>query len=266
MNLILVKADDIRDEGIDKFVDITDKRRVAHIRYVLKADVGKELRFGIVNSTLDTAIVTEVTPKVVTLKLSESFQRHQEPEEPVVDLVVGIPRPRSLDKLLQYSASMGVGCIKLVCSSRVELDYLKSHQLEPDNLEASLMLGMEQGVSTYMPRIELFKSMGALQRHLQQCPSGIRLIAHPGTDDTLGSLGITEHLIGPILVAIGPEGGWLDHEVDFYSSLGFMKFNIGERILRAEVAAVAIIAQLQLLLSDKILRRGRQLAIRNSKL
>ncbi|CDR97421.1 RNA methyltransferase, putative [Babesia bigemina] len=248
------------------YVDITDKRRIAHLRYVLKADVGKELKFGVVGSTLDSATVTAVDPKVITVRLSEAFRSHQPPQQPVVDLVVGLPRPKSLDKLLQYAASIGVARIKLVCSSRVELDYLKSHQLEPESIEHSLMLGMEQGVTTFMPDIQLFKSMGALQRDLGKSQYSLRIIAHPGTPETLGSLQIVQHERGPILVAIGPEGGWLDHEVDYYEGLGFRKFNIGERILRAEVAAVAILSQLQLLLTDPTLRRGLPPATRGCDL
>ncbi|GBE58567.1 16S rRNA methyltransferase [Babesia ovata] len=276
MNLILVKRDDIREADGHMYVDITDKRRIAHIRYVLKADVGKELKFGVVNSTLDSATVTAVDPKVITLRLSDAFRCHKLPQQPVIDLVVGLPRPKSLDKLLQvkwacaghilmqYAASIGVARIKLVCSSRVELDYLKSHQLEPESIEHSLMLGMEQGVTTFMPDIQLFKSMGALQRDLDKSQYSLRIIAHPGTPETLGSLQIVQHESGPILVAIGPEGGWLESEVEFYENLGFKKFNIGERILRAEVAAVAILSQLQLLLTDPTLRRGLPPATRGS--
>ncbi|GIX61179.1 RNA methyltransferase, putative [Babesia caballi] len=262
MNLILVRPEDVREEGGELRVRITDKRRLTHIRYVLKADVGKELKLGVVNSTLDTATVAAVDPGVVTLRLSSAFRSHCPPPEPVVDLVVGLPRPKSLDKLLQYAASMGVARIKLVCSSRVELDYLKSHQLEPGSLEQSLVLGMEQGVTTFMPQVQLFKSLGALQRDLEKEGPSFRLIAHPGTPDTLASLGAAEHRSGPVMVAIGPEGGWVEHEVGFYEGLGFRKFNIGERILRAEVAAVAVLAQLQLLLSDPALRRGQPAAVR----
>ncbi|GFE53541.1 16S ribosomal protein RNA methyltransferase [Babesia ovis] len=262
MNLLLVKQDDITEENGARYIEITDKRRTSHIKYVLKATVGKQLKCGIVGSTLDVATVTKVDNKSIRLQLSDRFREHCEPPVPVVDLVVGIPRPRSLDKLLQYCASMGVGRILLVCSSRVELDYLKSHQLEATCIEESLMLGMEQGVTTYMPRVEIYKSLGAFQRALEKEPDSLRLIAHPCTNDTLGSLGITQHQSGAILVAIGPEGGWLEHEVDFYAGLGFKKFNIGERILRAEVAAAAVVSQLQLLLTDVTLRNGNKPAVR----
>ncbi|EDO08509.1 RNA methyltransferase family protein [Babesia bovis T2Bo] len=263
MNLLLLKPEELHHDEEGIYVDVTDKRKVSHIKYVLKATVGKQIRCGIVSSTIDVGTITCLSPQAITVRLSDKFLSDVPPERPLIDLVVGIPRPRSLDKLLQYSASMGVGRILLVCSSRVELDYLKSHQLEMQNIEESLLLGMEQGVTTYMPEVQIHRSLGSLQRSLEKEPMATRLIAHPGTEDTLGSLGITSHLSGPILVAIGPEGGWLDHEVDFYASLGFRKFNIGERILRAEVAAVAIISQLQLLLNDKVLRQGRDRATRD---
>lgn len=256
MNLIVVRESDIWETDGQRFVSITDKRRISHIRHVLRAEVGKVLKLGIINSTQDTATVVAVDASRVDLRLSDAFLTHMPPATPLVDLVIGLPRPKTLDKFLQYAASIGVARIKLVCSSRVELDYLKSHQLEGDSLEKSLILGMEQGVSTFMPQVELFKSFGALERHLKNEAYCVKLIAHPNTTDTLGSLGINRHQHGPIMVAIGPEGGWTEKEVEFYEGLGFKPFNIGDRILRTEVAIVAIVAQLSLLLSDVTLRDG----------
>ncbi|KAK1445158.1 ribosomal RNA small subunit methyltransferase E like protein [Babesia gibsoni] len=256
MNLIVVCDSDIRVENGEKYVTITDDRRVSHIRHVLRAEIGKELKLGIKNSTVDTATVVLIDKSRVELRLSPAFASHQQPKEPLVDLVLGLPRPKSLDKLLQYTTSIGVRRIKLVCSSRVELDYLKSHQLNDERIEESLTLGMEQGVTTFMPKVELFRSLGALQRNLKDDTYRIKLIAHPDTENTLGSLGIHKLDQGPILVAIGPEGGWVDSEVSFYKDCGFKPFNVGETILRTEVASVAILAQLKLLLSDTTLRGG----------
>jgi RsmE family RNA methyltransferase len=53
----------------------------------------------------------------------------------------------------------------------------------------------------------------------------------------------------PICLAIGPEGGWNDYEVDRFIQAGFRAFSMGERILQVDTAVVALLAQIQLLLT-----------------
>ncbi|MCW5204744.1 RsmE family RNA methyltransferase, partial [Desulfobulbus sp. N2] len=50
-----------------------------------------------------------------------------------------------------------------------------------------------------------------------------------------------------ILLAIGPEGGWNDFEVNSFLEQGFLPFSMGNRILHVDTAVVALLAQLQLL-------------------
>ena len=44
------------------------------------------------------------------------------------------------------------------------------------------------------------------------------------------------------LLAIGPEGGWTDNEVELLEAHGFRRFSLGPRILRTDTAAIALIA------------------------
>ncbi|MCI5118968.1 MAG: RsmE family RNA methyltransferase, partial [Candidatus Electrothrix sp. LOE1_4_5] len=50
-----------------------------------------------------------------------------------------------------------------------------------------------------------------------------------------------------ILLAVGPEGGWNDFEVENFLEQGFSAFSLGNRILHVDTAVVALLAQLQLL-------------------
>ncbi|KAF5153314.1 RNA methyltransferase family protein [Theileria parva strain Muguga] len=263
MNLILFRYSDIVDSESTLTVDIIDKNTVNHLLNVLKVHVGKLLKVGILNSTLDYGVVESITKWSIKLKLSENFRLFPPViEKPVVDLVVGIPRPKSLDKLLQYSASIGVGNIDLICSSRVEKSYLASHKLSKESINKSLILGLQQGVCTLMPEVNMYLSMGEYERACKQKDYAMKLIAHPDSEETLGSLKLNTHVKGPILVAIGPEGGWLDHELTYYKKLGFVQFKLTDRILRTEVAAAAILSQMSLLLNDTTLRNGLEPAKR----
>ena len=55
---------------------------------------------------------------------------------------------------------------------------------------------------------------------------------------------------GSVLALIGPAGGWERHEIDRLGGAGFQRVSLGPRILRAETAAIALVAALQLLWGD----------------
>ena len=51
---------------------------------------------------------------------------------------------------------------------------------------------------------------------------------------------------GGTLLAIGPEGGWTEEELDEAQSEGWQQVDLGPRILRMETAAIALVAALVL--------------------
>jgi 16S rRNA (uracil1498-N3)-methyltransferase len=47
---------------------------------------------------------------------------------------------------------------------------------------------------------------------------------------------------GKVLLAIGPEGGWTEDELDLLKNAGWISVSLGSTILRAETAAIAAVA------------------------
>jgi 16S rRNA (uracil1498-N3)-methyltransferase len=48
-----------------------------------------------------------------------------------------------------------------------------------------------------------------------------------------------------ITLAIGPEGGWSNQELELLASQGFQSMTFGKRIMRTETAAPALLAAIQ---------------------
>ena len=48
-------------------------------------------------------------------------------------------------------------------------------------------------------------------------------------------------------MAIGPERGWSDAEVDLFTQHGFTPVGLGERVVRVELALVFLLGKLSLL-------------------
>ncbi|MCX8086249.1 MAG: 16S rRNA (uracil(1498)-N(3))-methyltransferase [Rhodocyclaceae bacterium] len=55
---------------------------------------------------------------------------------------------------------------------------------------------------------------------------------------------------GPVIVLVGPEGGWEASEIEAAQAAGFMALKLGPRILRTETAGMAALAALQALWGD----------------
>jgi hypothetical protein len=51
----------------------------------------------------------------------------------------------------------------------------------------------------------------------------------------------------PVEIAIGPEGGWIDRELETFQEAGFQPVRLGPWILRVETAVTAALAQIELL-------------------
>ncbi|MEK9816851.1 MAG: RsmE family RNA methyltransferase, partial [Limnobacter sp.] len=54
---------------------------------------------------------------------------------------------------------------------------------------------------------------------------------------------------GPLVICVGPEGGWSAEETDVATQKGALPLNFSQRVLRTETFAVACTAQLTALLN-----------------
>jgi 16S rRNA (uracil1498-N3)-methyltransferase len=81
----------------------------------------------------------------------------------------------------------------------------------------------------------------------EEKPGELRLIAHPATTGEMASLGRLAERVkaantGGVRIAVGPEGGFTDAEVDLARAHGWQPVDLGPRILRVETAAVVLAA------------------------
>ena len=235
MNLLLVEPGEVEGDRV-----VIDGRRAAHLRDVLGVAVGQSVRAGIVGGGVGTAEVTALGD-AITLRLAIT----EPATEPLpIEVLLAVPRPKVLTRAIEAMASFGVERITLTNAWRVDKSYLSSPRLEPDALANAARLGAEQGVTTHVPKLLVYRRlMELLDTRFATPGEGARLIAHP-TGKPL------ERVIGsdaPITVAIGPEGGWIQRELDTFVARGFTPVSLGTPILRVETAIAAMLGQLLLL-------------------
>jgi len=234
VNLILLGPEDFVSATRVRLSD----RRLAHVRDVHRAGPGDTLRVGRVDGELGTGRVLSLDQGALELEVALDTAP---PSPSPVRLLLALPRPPSLRKVLQQATALGVKEFWLLHSRRVEKSFWQSHGLEPDALRRQLLLGLEQAGDTIVPRIELRRSFRPfVEDELPALLSGSRgLVAHPESPRPC-----PRALAGPVTLIVGPEGGFRSHEIDLLAAQGVEPVGLGERVLRVETAVVALLARL----------------------
>ncbi len=236
MNLLLLEPGELAD------AIVLDGRRARHLIDVLGVRPGTTLRAGVIGGALGHAEVIAVEPERVTVR---AVLDEPAPPPLPVQLVLAVPRPKVLARVVEHAAAAAIERIDLVNAWKVDKSYLGSHRLDAAALDLAARRGAEQGMTTHLPAIAVHpRLMGFLDHPID--PGRCLLIAH-----ARGGVDLERaHPPGerrPVTLAIGPEGGWIDRELDTFAARGFAVVSLGPAILRVEAAVTAALAQLQLL-------------------
>jgi 16S rRNA (uracil1498-N3)-methyltransferase len=224
---------------------LTD-RRAAHVRTVLRASVGDTLRAGVIGGPIGEATIVGDSGDGVRVCFAA---RSAAPAPLAIDLVLAVPRPKVLSRVIQTVAAIGVRRVDLVNAWRVDKSYLGSARLEPARIDEDLRLGAEQGETTHLPDVTVHsRLMTFLDERYATAGDDRRVIAHArGGVDLEVALPPATGSPGAVALAIGPEGGWIEREVETFAARGFTVVRLGAPILRVEAAVTAALAQIALL-------------------
>lgn len=234
MNLVLLNKEDF----VGKNRAAISGRRAEHIISVHRAKPGKTLKAGMLDGNMGSATVLELKKGKITLETN----LNETPPKPLpLILICALPRPKSLKKVIQAATSMGVKDFYFIETWKVDKSYWKSPVLEKEKLFEQMVLGLEQGRDTVLPRIELRRKFKPFaEDEISDIIKGaLPLLAHPGSEKQF-----PHQMNQKTVLAIGPEGGFTDYETKLLTKKGFEPVNIGERILRVECAVAACIGKL----------------------
>ena len=218
--------------------------RAEHVMSVLHGEVGQVLKTGEIDGRIGTGEIVAIScpgdaeeaPRI-TVRLSHT----EEAPAPWADLVLAPPRPRAMKRLLPQLAALGVGRIYLVGAKKVEKDFWGATLLREENFRPLLVDGLMQAGTTAMPKIETRRNFRRfVADELDSIAAGAcRIVAHPYAGGTPADAAVSH----PLVLAIGPEGGWTDDEVALLESHGFARYSLGRRILRTDTAVVALLGR-----------------------
>ncbi|MGH8075842.1 MAG: 16S rRNA (uracil(1498)-N(3))-methyltransferase [Lysobacter sp.] len=162
-------------------------------------------------------------------------------------LLQGIARGEKMDLILQKATELGVSEVHPLSSQRseVKLDDARAEK-RLAHWQSVVSSACEQSGRAIVPRVRAPVSLAAALGTLPA--GGLRLILDP--DGTLSLPTLAWESTAPILLAVGPEGGWSPLDRDQLHAAGFQGLRLGPRILRTETAGLAGIAALQARFGD----------------
>ena len=227
MNLLLLEDCDLTGDN----TAIVRERRHRHMVDIKGVGIGDTLPAGILNGPVGTATITAQTADSTTVSLALDGT----PPAPLpLTLVMALPRPKMLRRILRMIAELGVKELHLINSFKVEKSYWQSPLLADHAIREYFIAGLEQVGDTRMPACTLHNRF------------------RPFAEDTLPGLltdkaGILADPAGtsddwpcghrqPALLAIGPEGGFIPFERELLLAQGLTPHSLGERIYRVETA------------------------------
>lgn len=234
MNLVLLLPEDLVAPGRARL----SGRRLRHVREVHRAEAGDELAVGLLGGLMGRGRVTSLDGESMELELL--LDQEPPPKLPLT-LVIALPRPKVLNRVVAAATSLGATRLVLLNAWKVEKAYWASPKTKPDSLREQMLLGLEQAKDTVLPELRLARLFrpfveGDLPALLD---GGTGLLAHPGSGGSR-----PEVLAAPVTLAIGPEGGWIEAEVRSLLEAGLNPLDLGPRVLRTETALAALVGKL----------------------
>ncbi len=163
---------------------------------------------------------------------------------PDIDYLFAPIKAARLDFIAQKATEMGARRLRPVITARTVVARIKTDRLKANAIEAA-----EQCNLVAVPEVLAEERLGAV---LDRWDAARRLVFCDEAGDGNSPLDTLAALTpGPLAVLVGPEGGFTPEERQRLLGLPFVTpVSLGPRIMRADTAAVAILALVQATLGD----------------
>lgn len=145
--------------------------------------------------------------------------------------------------IVQKATEMGVSDLYPVVTQHTVI-----HRVNMGKLQANAIEAAEQCERVSVPVVHALQS---LEQFLTQVDDNVCIVFcdESGQGEVPGDL--VQHITHPVIVLIGPEGGFSDKERAYLRDSGrVISFSMGPRILRADTAAIAALTYIQSTIGD----------------
>jgi 16S rRNA (uracil1498-N3)-methyltransferase len=195
------------------------------------------------------SVVTSLSPKSVTLKLTGFSERSSEPPISVV-LGQGVPKGEKLEWTLQKAVELGVSAVVPVLMERsIKRPEMKDMEHRLARLRRIAVEAAQQSGRVCVPEVPAYMDLPMFIEYTGAV--GLKVVLYEGER----TMGLRDVLHGrsevkSVALLVGPEGGLTTDEVEEAEAGGFIVAGLGPRILRTETAGIAALSIIQYELGD----------------
>jgi 16S rRNA (uracil1498-N3)-methyltransferase len=185
--------------------------------------------------------ITEAGKKLVSLHCEKRVSAVKPP--PDIDYLFAPLKNQRLDYLVQKATELGARRLRPIITARTIADRVNLERMRSNVVEAA-----EQCNLVYVPEVLEPMKFDAALRGWQ---ADRTLIFCDETAIITDPIQVLKDVKSPAAIIVGPEGGFTEDERRHLKSLPFVKgVHLGPRIMRADTAAVAILALVQAIIGD----------------
>ena len=215
-----------------------------HLGRVLRAQAGQlyELSDG---QHVCLARVEKVGREQIEFAIVDELAAHPAKLDTV--LLLSIVKFDAFEWALEKATELGVGTIVPLAAARSEKALLGAAPKRAERWKKILLEASEQSRRLRVPCLsELAKPEAAFPAQ----KDGLRVMLSERSDAPSLRTVLQGQTAARVTLAIGPEGGWTDSEIEAARAAQFREASLGQLILRTETAVIAALAAVNFALGD----------------
>ena len=208
-----------------------------HLIHVLRLSPGDTVALFDGRGTAKSARIAGIHKDTVELEPGDPLPAHESPI--TLTVAVAVPKGEKMSLIVQKLTELGVTAIQPLITDLGEVD----EEWIQERLERWRRIAFEaakQSARSRLPRIETpkpFDDDDIIKRGT--------LLLRPGAPPLR-----EKPPVDPLIIAIGPEGGWSNRELTLAQKRSVLELSLGPRTLRTETAAITATAIVQWLSGD----------------
>jgi 16S rRNA (uracil1498-N3)-methyltransferase len=216
-----------------------------HLGRVLRAEAGQlyELSDG---QRVWLGRVASVARDRVEFALVEELPARRSAVD--VTLLLAVVKFDAFEWAIEKATELGVNTIVPLAAARSEKALLAAAARRAERWKKILVEASQQSRRVNLPVLQL---LSRTEQAFAQCKEGLKLLLSENQDAPCMRTVLEGQKSSRAIIAIGPEGGWTDKELELATQSGFNQVSLGRLILRTETSVIAALANLNYALGAK---------------
>ena len=213
-----------------------------HILDVMRLNVSDEVIIFDGTGNEYVGIVKEAGSRSLSVEIKQTRKSVRKTSREVT-LIQAIPKKEKMGYITEKATELGISFIIPVFAKRSipEWDEAKRHNIVERWLRIAEAAAKQCG-RVDIPEIRPITTFYEAVKHAQGY--GLKLIAALSDNAVKLKEALKNSKEGKIAVAIGPEGDFTPEEIKKASEAGFKVVNLGERVLKSDTAALAVLSMM----------------------